>query len=99
MSNNFPNITRDDITDALGKAIDKNWLKVIDHGYCFHCLTEGQVYEIIDPFAPIQPPRCGECFTSAALALASDPEVMGEIISEAYPKASQWSMWGPDEPS
>lgn len=99
MTNNFPDLTRDDITEALSKAIDRNWLKAIDHGYCFHCSMEGQVYEIIDPSAPVQPPRCGNCFASAAFALASDPKVMSEIIAEAYTKASQQLTWGPDEPS
>lgn len=82
MTYDVNNITDQDIIDALKDATDIGWLLPIEHGYCFSCHKEGMVYEIIQPSAPVQPPRCPTCFVDIASCLLDDPTIVARIQME-----------------
>ena len=52
--------------NAIWRAVEIGWLSPIDHGFCFSCLREKAVFEVIADDAPPQPPRCMECFVEVS---------------------------------
>lgn len=78
-----PNLSQDDVSEALEQACWLGWLEKVPHGYCFSCHSEKMVFDILDPEAPVQPPKCAECFTSQAQKMIKDnPGLIDEIMAE-----------------
>jgi hypothetical protein len=72
-----------EIEVALDQACALGWVEKVNHGYCFHCHSEKVVYDIIDPTAPVQPPRCAACFErQAKTMIAENPDLVKEILAE-----------------
>jgi hypothetical protein len=83
MTTDPQSISPDDLDLALVQAVELGWLIPIEHGYCFYCHTEGMVYDIVVPDAPVQPARCAKCFFEAASRLVADPSLMTDILGQS----------------
>lgn len=57
---------REHFQHAIWRAVEIGWLSPVDHGFCFDCLRETAVFEVIATEAPPQPPRCMDCFVSVS---------------------------------
>lgn len=76
-------IDADMLNLALETAIERGWLVYVQHGYCFHCCNEKPVYEVIMENAPVQPPRCADCYLEQGTAVMADPEARQRIENDA----------------
>lgn len=66
--------TREIIDSALDDAVAAGWLSPVTHGFCFYCNEEKAVYDVTMANAPVQPPRCGDCFFAIAASVRDNPE-------------------------
>jgi hypothetical protein len=76
------NVSDFDIMGAVEQAVTLGWLTSVDHGYCFYCGTEKSVYDVTMDNAPVQPPRCGDCYVAQAQAVLADPAAVARLIDD-----------------
>lgn len=62
----------DNIRLAVIRAVDLGWLELVNHGFCFYCNAEKPVFDVVTTDAPVQPPRCMECFISMSEKILQD---------------------------
>jgi hypothetical protein len=79
MTTELPTITDADMLNALNEAVEMGWLQRVDRGYCFACNQEKPVYDVLMDNAPVQPPRCCECYYGYAQEVMADPEGVARI--------------------
>lgn len=67
-----PESAQDSIRLAVIRAVEIGWLEPIEHGFCFYCNSEKPVFDVIANEAPVQPPRCMDCFVSMSERILQD---------------------------
>lgn len=68
--------------NGICQALQQGSVTLVEHGYCWYCNTETEVYEA-SPEWPVQPPRCFECYVDAIAQIFDDPAQLASILKAA----------------
>jgi hypothetical protein len=64
---------------GLEQALEQGSVLFVDHGFCWYCNEEKEVYEA-SPNWPVQPPRCFDCYVEAIKAIFESPQQLHDLL-------------------
>lgn len=69
------------VNKGIEESIAARDLQLVEHGFCWTCQEEKQVYEVAPQF-PVQPPICKSCLFKAAIDRYSNPNTLRDFIAK-----------------